>query len=149
MPTIRHVYQLIQYGDYVFSIDLQDSYLHIPIVKHHHHFLLYVWYNTPYQLKVLPFGQATAPRVSKPPLNLSCAFATAMVSVLLSIWMTSWSQFTLSGQVRGLHFFVPYLFTLDCILIFPSLTFAPRRPFVSWSYVWILSICQYLYLPIN
>ena len=39
MPTIRHVQQLIQHGDYAFSIDLQDAYLHIPIAKHHHHFL--------------------------------------------------------------------------------------------------------------
>ena len=34
MPTIRHIQQLIQHGDYAFSIDLQDAYLHIPI-KHH------------------------------------------------------------------------------------------------------------------
>ena len=39
MPTIRHVQQLIQDCGYAFSIDLQDAYLHIPIVKHHHHFL--------------------------------------------------------------------------------------------------------------
>ena len=38
MPTSTHMWQLIQQGDYVFSIDLQDTYLHIPIVKHHHHF---------------------------------------------------------------------------------------------------------------
>ena len=36
MPAIRHVQQLIQHDDYAFSIDLQDAYLHIPIVKHHH-----------------------------------------------------------------------------------------------------------------
>ena len=35
VPTIRHVWQLIQHGDYAFSIDLQDVYLHNPIVKHH------------------------------------------------------------------------------------------------------------------
>ena len=63
MPTIRHVQQLIQHGDYTFSIDLQDAYLHIPIVKHHHHFLCFVGYNVPYQWKVLPFGLATAPHV--------------------------------------------------------------------------------------
>ena len=45
MPTLRHVWQLIQRGDYAFSIDLQDVYLHIPIVKHHHHFLHFVWHN--------------------------------------------------------------------------------------------------------
>ena len=46
-----------------FSIDLQDAYLHVPIVKHHHRFLHFVWCNVPYQWEVLPFGLATAPRV--------------------------------------------------------------------------------------
>ena len=63
MPTIRHVWQLIQHGDYPFYIDLQDAYTHILIVKHHHHFLQFVWHNVPYQWKVLPFGLATAPWV--------------------------------------------------------------------------------------
>ena len=35
MPTIRQVQQLIQQGDYAFSIDHKDGYKHIPIVKHH------------------------------------------------------------------------------------------------------------------
>ena len=63
MPTLNHVWQLIQHSDYGFSIDLQDAYLHVPIVKHHHPFLCSVWHNVPYQWKVLPFGLATAPRV--------------------------------------------------------------------------------------
>ena len=62
MPTLKHVQQLIQCGDYAFSIDLQDAYLHVAIVKHHHHFLCFVWHNVPYLWKVLPFGLATAPR---------------------------------------------------------------------------------------
>ena len=33
MPTIRHVWQLIQHDDYAFYIDLWDAHLHIPIVK--------------------------------------------------------------------------------------------------------------------
>ena len=66
---------------------------------------------------------------SQPSLNLSCSFAITRVSVLLSIWMKSWSWFTLSGQVRQFtHFCVPYWFALDCILIFPSLTFISLRP---------------------
>ena len=62
MPTLKTV-QLIQQGDYAFSIDLQDAYLHVPIVKHHRQFLHFVWHNVPYQWRVLPFGLATAPRV--------------------------------------------------------------------------------------
>ena len=60
---LSDVQQLIQHGDYAFSIDPQDAYLHIPIVKHHHCFLQFVWDNVPYQWKVLPFGLATAPWV--------------------------------------------------------------------------------------
>ena len=63
IPAIRHVWQLIHHGDYAFSIDLQDVYLHIPIVKHHCCFLQFVLQNMPYQWNVLPFGLATAPQV--------------------------------------------------------------------------------------
>ena len=42
MPTLKNVWQLIQQGDFAFSIDLQDAYLHVPIVKHHRHFLHFV-----------------------------------------------------------------------------------------------------------
>ena len=63
MPTLKNIWQLIQQGDIAFSIDLQDAYLHIPIVKNHHHFLCFVWHNVSYQWKVLPFELATAPRV--------------------------------------------------------------------------------------
>ena len=68
-------------------------------------------------------GGPQSPRVSWPSLNLSCSFALTRVSILLSIWMMSWSWFALSGQVRGgTHFGVPYWFTLDYILISPSLS---------------------------
>ena len=40
MPTLKHIWQLIQHGDYAFSIDPQDAYLHVPNVKHHHNFYL-------------------------------------------------------------------------------------------------------------
>ena len=63
MPTLKNVQYLIQQGDFAFTIDLQDAYLHVPIVKHHHQFLHFVWHNVPYQGRVLPFGLATAPRV--------------------------------------------------------------------------------------
>ena len=63
MPNLKHEQLLIQHGDYALSFDLEDAYLHIPIVKHHCHFLCFVWHNVPYQWKVLSFGLATAPRV--------------------------------------------------------------------------------------
>ena len=47
----------------LFPLIYRYAYLHTPIVKHHHHFLNFVWHNMPYQWKVLPYGLATAPRV--------------------------------------------------------------------------------------
>ena len=106
MPTIRHVQQLIQHGDYAFSINLQDAYLHISIFKHHHHFLGFVWHSVSYQWKVLPFGLATAPQVftalNKPILFLCCH----RVSILLSIWMTSWSWFHSKKAGKRAHLFL-------------------------------------------
>ena len=40
--TIIHVWQLIKCGDYAFSINLKDPYLHILVVKHHYKFLQFV-----------------------------------------------------------------------------------------------------------
>ena len=99
MPTLRHIQQLIQGGHCAFSIDLQDAYLHIPIVKHNYS-LPFVWHNVPYQWKVLSFGLATAPWVFTALTKPVCSFAIARISVLLYIWMTSWSWFTLSRQAR-------------------------------------------------
>ena len=75
IPTVRKVGQLIQQGDFAFSIDLKDAYLHIPIVKHHHHFLKYVWPHQPYQWKVLPFRLAADLGCSPCSINPYCSFA--------------------------------------------------------------------------
>ena len=96
MPTIRHVWQFIQHGDYTFSIDLQDAYLHIPIVKHHHHFLWFVWHNVPYQWKVLPFGLSIAPQVftalTKPILFLCNHKGICIVTYLYDILILTHSK---------------------------------------------------------
>ena len=85
MPTIRYVWQLTQCGCYAFSTDLQDAYLHIPIVKHHHQFLQLVWHNLPYQWKVLPFVLAKATWVLTGLTKLFYSFAITRVSIFLSI----------------------------------------------------------------
>ena len=53
MCTITHVWQLIQHGDYAFSIDLQDTYLHSPIDKHYHKF--FTFYLAQYAISVESF----------------------------------------------------------------------------------------------
>ena len=84
MPTTKLVWQLIQLGNYVFSIDLKDAYLHIPIVKHHWCiFFNFVLQKERYQWNVWPFGMAKATRASLHLLSQCCFFPGTNVSVLL------------------------------------------------------------------
>ena len=150
MPTLKHVWQLIQHGGYAFSTDLKDAYLHIPIVKYHHHFLVLFGIMCVISGRFYLLGLPQALGFLHPSPNLFCSFAITRVCILLSIWMTSWSLFALSRWVRGHVFFcVPCWSVLVYISIFPSWTFASIRPFVSLGYVGILSTCQYLCLLIS
>ena len=45
MPTMRQAWKPVQLGDYAFPVDLKDDFLHIPIVKHYHHFIQFSFTN--------------------------------------------------------------------------------------------------------
>ncbi|KAJ1156603.1 hypothetical protein NDU88_009321 [Pleurodeles waltl] len=49
--------------DWMVSVDLQDAYFHIPILKSHRKYLRFVVGLQHYQFAVLPFGLTSAPRV--------------------------------------------------------------------------------------
>ena len=118
MPTLKNVWQLIQQGDFAFSIDLQDAYLHVPIVKHHHHFLHFVWHNVPYRWKVLPFGLATAPRV-----------------------FTSLTKPILFCHCKGLHIVI----YLDDILVLICSKWAGKRAFLFLCSLWSVLVCTSIF----
>ena len=63
MPIVRQVWQLIQHGDYAFSINLRDTYLPIPNFEQHFDFLHFLRQHKLNQLKFLPLGLVTALRV--------------------------------------------------------------------------------------
>ena len=61
MPTIKHLWQVIQQGDSAFSNDLTDAYLHISIVVCHCSFCI-LFGKVTYLWKVMPLQLAVAPR---------------------------------------------------------------------------------------
>ena len=148
MSTIRHVQQLIQHGDYVFSIDLQDAYLHIPIVKHHHHF--FVWHNVTYHWKVLPFGLATAPQVfttiTRPILFLCHCKGFCIIIYLDDILVLVYSKW---AGMRAHMFLCSLLVRLGLHINFSKSDLCLPQTFCFLGYVGILSACQYLYLLIS
>ena len=88
-------------SDYIlFSIDLIDAYLHIPIVKHHHLFMVCLAVQT-FSLEGLSIELDTAPSIFTLPTN----------PIL----------FLCSKLREHVSFCAPCCFILDYILIFPSL----------------------------
>ena len=150
MPTLKNIWQLIQQGDHAFSIDLQDAYLHVPIVKHHHHFLQFVWHNVPYQWKVLSSGLATVPRVftslSKPILFLCHCKGLHIVIYLDDILVLVHS--TQAGK-RPRLFLCSFLVRLGLHINFSKSDLCLSQSFTFWGCVGILSTCWYLYLLIS
>ena len=150
MPAIRHVQQLIQHGDYAFSIDLQDAHLHIPIVKHHHCF--YDQFDTTHLIsgRFYLLGWPQPLGFSQPSLNLFCSFAITRVSVLLSIWMTSWYWFALSGQARErAHFLCSILVFLGLHVNFSKSDLWLTQTFCFLGLCWDTVLCHYRYLLKN
>ena len=150
MPTLKTVWQLIQQGDYAFSIDLQDAYLHVPIIKHHRQFLCFVWHVMCLISGGFYFLDLPQPLgFSHPSQNLFCSFAITKVCISSSIWMISWFLFALSRQVKG-HtcFCVPCWSILVYISIFPSRTFASLSPLPFWGLCWD-TICMSVSLPLD
>ena len=144
MPTVRQVQQLIQQGDYTFSVDLKNVYLLFPIVKHHHQFVHSVWQHRLHQWKVLPFGLATAPRVF-----------TLLTKPILFLFKYRGFHMNIFGSypVPDLHkacrqegmslFCALYCFVWDYIFIFQSELFQSQQ-FSFWGYDGIQWTCLYL-----
>jgi hypothetical protein len=64
METVRSIRQSIQPKDWIFSIDLSDAYLHVPLHPACHRYLRIALSPTKvYSFTVLPFGLNTAPLV--------------------------------------------------------------------------------------
>ena len=62
MESLNTVILLVQPGDWMASIDLQDAYFHIPIHSQFQHFLRFKVGNLHLQFQCLPFGISSAPR---------------------------------------------------------------------------------------
>ena len=63
MFTISSVLSTVRKGDFVFKIELQDAYFHVPIHQTSRKYLRFAFENEVYQFRVLPFGLNTAPQI--------------------------------------------------------------------------------------
>lgn len=63
METLKSVFNLVRRGDYAFSPDLADAYLHLPFFPGHREFLRFCIGKQVYQFRVIACEQKVAPQV--------------------------------------------------------------------------------------
>jgi hypothetical protein len=63
MDTLQQVCTTIQQGDYLTSVDLTDSFLHVLVHQSSRRFLQFAWQGRLFQFRVLPFGMSLSPLV--------------------------------------------------------------------------------------
>ena len=63
METVKSTLESIREGDWMFSLDLKDAYLQIPIHEDSRHLLRFCWNQKVWQFKALCFGLTTAPQI--------------------------------------------------------------------------------------
>ena len=63
MEGVGSLKDILQEGDFMGKIDLEDAYLSVPVHQEHRDFLKFCWRRKIYWFRSLPFDLATAPRV--------------------------------------------------------------------------------------
>ncbi len=61
MITLKQILSQVYPGDWLFLLDMKDTYFHIQIAPHHRRFLRFAFEGVTYQYTVLPFGLSLAP----------------------------------------------------------------------------------------
>ncbi|XP_053114316.1 uncharacterized protein LOC128328210 [Hemicordylus capensis] len=91
METLKSIKRAVHQGDWLFSIDLSEAYLHVPVHPRCRRYLRFAYSHQHFQYRALPFGLSSAPRV----------FTKMMVAVIAHV------------RQQGVHAY-PYL---DDILV--------------------------------
>lgn len=63
MVSLQDILRLLNPGDYMATLDLEDAYFHVPIHPAHRKLLQFTVDKSHFQFKVLPFGLRSAPRI--------------------------------------------------------------------------------------
>ena len=86
MEGLDTVRKLIQPGDFMMKLDLQDAYFSVPIHDSYKHYLRFIFQGTTYEFQCLPFGLSSAPwtftKLLKPVISLLQSRAIRIVIYL-------------------------------------------------------------------
>ena len=102
MHTISSVLNIVERGDYLFKIDLQDTYFHVLIHPDSRKYLCFAVKNKVYQFRVLPFRPNTSPQVSTRLVHTVAAYLYCQ-GILVIPYLENWLIHHPDCQILLLH----------------------------------------------
>ena len=104
METIEDIMSILEYNDYMASIDLSDAFFSVPIHESFKKFLCFEFNKQTYHFNVLPFGMTSSPRifskVLKPVITHLRSLGVRITSYLDDIFICCSSYDTLKVHIN-------------------------------------------------
>ena len=128
MENLSCLKTLLLKGDFMTNIDLKDAYLSVPVHQSSQKFLRFIWEDTCYQFKALPFGLCSAPRIFTKLMKPIAAFLMRKsIRVLIYVDDFLLLAATKEEAVKNTHLFITLLQSLGFIINFKKSSLTPSQ----------------------
>ena len=110
------------------NIDLKDAYLSVPVHQSSQKFLRFIWEDTCYQFKALPFGLCSAPRIFTKLMKPIAAFLRRK-SIRVLIYLDDFLLLAATKEeaVKNTHLLITLLQSLGFIINFKKSSLTPSQ----------------------
>ena len=128
MENLSCLKTLLLKGDFMTNIDLKDAYLSVPVHQSSQKFLRFIWEDTCYQLKALPFGLCSAPRIFTKLMKPIAAFLRRK-SIRVLIYLDDFLLLAATKEeaVKNTHLLITLLQSLGFIINFKKSSLTPSQ----------------------
>ena len=128
MENLSCLKTLLLKGDFMTNIDLKDAYLSVPVHQSSQKFLRFIWEDTCYQFKALPFGLCSAPKIFTQLMKPITAFLRRK-SIRVLIYLDDFLLLAATKEeaVKNTHLLITLLQSLGFIINFKKSSLTPSQ----------------------
>ena len=131
METPESITKALRPGDWTFSLDLKDAYLHVPMSQGSRKYLRFAYADQVFQFRALPFGLATAPQVFTRIVQ-SVAACVHKRGIRMHVYLDDWLVRALVHQelIKNREYLLKLCGDLGLEVNIPKSNLTPKQVFV-------------------
>ena len=149
MEGLECVKYLLQHGDWMVKLDLQDAYFLVPISPEHYKFLRFFWKGNLYEYLCLAFGLCSVPRVFTKLLKPVVAYLRERgIRIIIYLHDMLILNASRDGILADLKIIIGLLKSLGFIINFKKSIVVPQQ-IIEYLGMLINSLCLSFSLPQN